>query len=34
VRTGVMARDEGLKKIENIGIDSTIEYAKKKLEIP
>jgi len=33
VRTGVMDREEGLKKIENIGVDETIEYAKKKLKI-
>ncbi|MFH1460552.1 MAG: hypothetical protein ABIG64_09330 [Candidatus Omnitrophota bacterium] len=33
VRTGVMTRTEGLKKIENVGVDATIEYAKEKLGI-
>ena len=33
VRTGVMDRDEGLEKIENVGVDATIECAKKKLGI-
>jgi predicted PP-loop superfamily ATPase len=33
VRSGVMSREEGLGKIENVGVDSTIEYAKQKLGI-
>ena len=31
VRTGVMSREQGLKKIANAGNEKTIKYAKKKL---
>ncbi|MCP4650123.1 MAG: hypothetical protein GY853_08620 [PVC group bacterium] len=33
VRSGVMSRELGLEKINEPGINATVEYAKKKLEI-
>jgi Predicted ATPase of the PP-loop superfamily implicated in cell cycle control len=33
VRSGVMTREDGLAKISNLGVDATIEFAKKKLGI-
>ena len=33
VRTGVMTREYGMAKVGNLGVDATIDYAKKKLGI-